>query len=71
MMAQGRDGNLYGTTPTGGVKSVGIVFKITTCGYSETILYQFDTTHGSTPNGGLVLGADGNLYGTTEFGGAN
>ncbi len=69
MMAQGRDGNLYGTTPTGGVKSVGIVFKITPSG-SETILYQFDTTHGSTPNGGLVLGNDGNLYGTTEFGGA-
>ena len=70
MMAQGRDGNLYGTTPTGGVNSVGIVFKITPAG-SQTILYQFDTTHGSTPNGGLVLGADGNFYGTTEFGGAN
>ncbi len=70
MMAQGRDGNLYGTTPTGGVNSVGIVFKITPAG-SQTILYQFDTTHGSTPNGGLVLGVDGNFYGTTEFGGAN
>ena len=70
MMAQGRDGNLYGTTPTGGVNNVGIVFKITPAG-SQTILHQFDTTHGSTPNGGLVLGADGNLYGTTKLGGTN
>jgi len=70
MMAQGRDGNLYGTTPTGGLNNVGIVFKVTPSG-NQTILYQFDTTHGSTPNGGLVLGVDGNLYGTTEFGGAN
>jgi uncharacterized repeat protein (TIGR03803 family) len=70
MMAQGRDGNLYGTTPTGGLNNVGIVFKVTPSG-NQSILYQFDTTHGSTPNGGLVLGVDGNFYGTTEFGGAN
>ncbi len=70
MMAQGRDGSLYGTTPTGGLNNVGIVFKLTTAG-NQTILYQFDTTHGSTPNGGLVLGVDGNFYGTTQLGGAN
>src|ERR1700689_1657771 len=70
MMAQGRDGNLYGTTPTGGLNNVGIVFKLTPSG-NQTILYQFDTTHGSTPNGGLVLGVDGNFYGTTQLGGAN
>jgi len=70
MMAQGRDGNLYGTTPTGGLNNVGIVFKMTPSG-NQTILYQFDTTHGSTPNGGLVLVVDGNFYGTTQLGGAN
>jgi uncharacterized repeat protein (TIGR03803 family) len=70
MMAQGRDGSLYGTTPTGGLNNVGIVFKLTPSG-NQTILYQFDTTHGSTPNGGLVLGVDGNFYGTTQLGGAN
>jgi uncharacterized repeat protein (TIGR03803 family) len=58
------------TTPTGGVNNVGIVFKITPSG-SQTILHQFDTTHGSTPNGGLVLGNDGNFYGTTQLGGAH
>jgi uncharacterized repeat protein (TIGR03803 family) len=70
MMAQGRDGNLYGTVPTGGVNNVGVVFKITPSG-SQSILYQFDTTHGSTPNAGLTLGNDGNFYGTTQLGGAH
>lgn len=70
VMAQGRDGNIYGTTATGGTNNVGIVFKITPTG-SFTVLRNFDTTHGSTPVGGLVLGTDGNLYGTTEFGGAH
>jgi uncharacterized repeat protein (TIGR03803 family) len=69
-MAQGQDGNLYGTTPTGGSSNVGTVFKITPTG-SLTVLFNFDITHGSTPNGGLVLGVDGNLYGTTEHGGAH
>ena len=70
MMAQGRDGNLYGTVPTGGVNNVGVVFKNTPSG-SQTILYQFDTTHGSTPNAGLTLGNDGNFYGTTQLGSAH
>ncbi len=34
------------------------------------ILAQFDDENGSTPNGPLVQGADGNLYGTTMLGGA-
>ena len=70
VMAQGRDGNLYGTAPTGGSSNVGVVFKLTPAG-TQTVIYNFDVTHGSTPNGGLTLGVDGNLYGTAEFGGAN
>jgi uncharacterized repeat protein (TIGR03803 family) len=70
IMAQGRDGNLYGVTPTGGANNKGLVFKITPMG-TLSVLHSFDVTHGSTPVGGLVLGTDGNLYGTTEFGGTN
>jgi uncharacterized repeat protein (TIGR03803 family) len=69
-MAQGQDGNLYGAAPTGGASNVGIVLKITPSG-GLTVLYNFDITHGSNPNGGLVLGLDGSLYGTTEHGGAH
>jgi uncharacterized repeat protein (TIGR03803 family) len=70
VMAQGRDGNLYGITTTGGANNVGSIFKITPTGV-QTTLFSFDTTHGSTPIGGLVLGLDGNLYGTAEGGGAH
>ena len=68
VMAQGRDGNMYGITTTGGTSNLGTIFKITPAG-TLTLLHSFDTTHGATPIGGLTLGVDGNLYGTTEFGG--
>jgi len=70
LMAQGRDGNLYGTIASGGTNGQGFVFQITPTG-TYKVLYNFDTTHGSTPIGGLALGVDGNLYGTTEEGGAH
>src|ERR1700733_5690402 len=70
IMAQGQDGNLYGITPTGGTSNVGVAFKISPTG-TQTVLYNFDVTHGSNPNGGLVMGTDGNFYGTSEHGGAH
>jgi uncharacterized repeat protein (TIGR03803 family) len=73
-LAQGRDGNLYGTTATGGANNgYGTVFKITPKG-TLTTLYSFcaqtNCTDGGVPEGGLVLGTDGNFYGTTASGGA-
>jgi uncharacterized repeat protein (TIGR03803 family) len=69
LVAQGRDGNLYSTSPKGGATNNGSVFKITPAGVL-TVLYSFDVTHGSLPYGGLTLGLDGNLYGTTYQGGS-
>lgn len=70
ILAQGRDGNLYGTTDGGGTSLMGTVFKITPAG-TFTTLYNFSGSDGQNPDGGLVLGTDGNFYGTTRFGGAN
>jgi len=68
-LAQGRDGNLYGTTLFGGTHNYGTVFKATLDG-TVTTLYNFDGTTGAYPQGGLTLATDGNFYGTTEKGGA-
>src|SRR5260370_25000148 len=62
-------GNLYGTTVTGGIAVYGTVFKLDTSG-KKTTLYEFTGgTDGEQPHGNLVLDANGNLYGTTEYGG--
>src|SRR6202042_1701998 len=71
-LIQGSDGNFYGTTGAGGATDDGTVFKITPSG-TETVLHAFAKTgsDGQTPYAGLIQGSDGNLYGTTYFGGAN
>ncbi len=72
-LVQGRDGNLYGTTSGGTTNSTaGTVFKMTPDGTLTTIYYfcsQPNCADGSTPVAGLVLGTDGNFYGTTSSGG--
>jgi uncharacterized repeat protein (TIGR03803 family) len=64
------DGNLYGTTSGGGFGcGCGTVFKITPGG-TETILFSFPGGQdGYDPFAGLTFGPDGNLYGTTFYGG--
>ena len=69
------DGTLYGTTAYGGGSSnckngCGTVFKVGKTG-KETVLYKFAGTDGSLPNGSLAQDKDGNLYGTTMWGGGH
>jgi uncharacterized repeat protein (TIGR03803 family) len=54
----------YGTTNQGGTNSLGTVFSVTPTG-TVTTLHSFNGTDGQYPAGALVLGTDGNLYGTT------
>jgi hypothetical protein len=61
------EGNLYGTT-IGDPAGYGNVFRLTPSGGSWTYTDLHDFVHGSGgagPNNGLVLDANGNLYGTT------
>jgi uncharacterized repeat protein (TIGR03803 family) len=73
-LVEGLDGNFYGTTAgsTGyGYYPNGTVFKISPRG-AFTNLYSFTGgTDGGSPYGTLVLGPDGNFYGTTAHGGSN
>jgi uncharacterized repeat protein (TIGR03803 family) len=65
----GTDGNFYGTTRGGGA-GYGMVFKITPKG-ALTMLHEFtgSPSDGQLPTGALIEAADGNFYGTTEYGG--
>ena len=64
-LVQGTDGNLYGTADDFGQYGLGTIFQIGTDG-TLTTLYSFPGgDDGGHPWGGLVQGADGNLYGTT------
>jgi uncharacterized repeat protein (TIGR03803 family) len=74
-------GALYGTTGSGGIATSddqegnGIVFKLTPPvkgqgAWTETIIYRFTGPDGSTPQGSLLLGQKGELYGTTYIGGS-
>jgi uncharacterized repeat protein (TIGR03803 family) len=70
-LVQGSDGNFYGETQDGGANGDGGVFKITPTG-TETVLWSFGGTgDGINGNSNLVIGADGNFYGTCSGGGAN
>jgi uncharacterized repeat protein (TIGR03803 family) len=70
-LIQGTDGNLYGTTGFGGSANVGTVFNIPLGGGTLKTLATFHGTNGSQPFAGLVQATDGNLYGTTGYGGAD
>ena len=73
-LAQAGDGAFYGTTLTGGTGGFGNIFKLVPGG-SFTSLVSFTgatgTNLGTSPNGTLVLGLDGAMYGTTSSGGVN
>ena len=67
------NGNLYGTTVNGGANGKGTIFEVSANG-GETVLYDFCSQRacrdGSMPKAGLIMDTQGNLYGTTFFGGA-
>jgi len=63
-------GNLYGVTYQGGANGSGVLFKISPKGV-ETVLHAFGSgSDGINPQGSLLLDSQGNLYGTTYFGGS-
>jgi hypothetical protein len=76
------EGNLYGTTLTGGGnpncspfgESCGVVFQLTPKsggGWTENVLYTFTGgADGGYSYNGLVIDGKGNLYGTTYLGGS-
>ncbi|MGC1192690.1 MAG: choice-of-anchor tandem repeat GloVer-containing protein, partial [Candidatus Binatus sp.] len=79
-----KQGNIYGTTALGGtsadfadlINGVGTVFELSPPGagggaWTEQVLWNFENngTDGFSPVGGVVIDPNGNIYGTTEYGG--
>jgi uncharacterized repeat protein (TIGR03803 family) len=63
-------GNLYGVTYGGGAYNAGTIFELEPNG-TKTSLYNFTGGNdGGTPGAGLLRDGKGNLYGTTQSGGA-
>ncbi len=68
----GKNGVLYGTTPSGGAYGFGTVFELTPSGkhYIERVVYSFKGgTDGALPWGALLADKNGTLFGTTFAGG--
>jgi uncharacterized repeat protein (TIGR03803 family) len=69
-LVQGLDGNFYGTTANGGKQQClggcGTIFKVTPEGTLTTVHSFLGVKHdGGNPMAGLVLGTNGNFYGST------
>jgi uncharacterized repeat protein (TIGR03803 family) len=75
-LVRDRSGNLYGSTSQGGAGNgsygLGTVFKLAPDG-TETVLHAFTGVSGSdgAGPGQLTIGRQGELYGTTSYGGTN
>jgi uncharacterized repeat protein (TIGR03803 family) len=67
------NGLLYGTAAGGGSNSLnyGTVFQVTTAGAVKALYSFTNGSDGSNPQGALIDGKDGHLYGTCAAGGSN
>jgi len=64
------NGNLYGTAVACGPSNAGIVWRVNKKG-TETVLHNFagGSSDGAYPEAGVIIDAQGNLYGDTTGGG--
>lgn len=65
------NGDLYGTANVAGDGIFGTVWELAAGSGTITVLASFNDTTGTFPEAGVTLDANGNLYGTTNAGGAS
>jgi uncharacterized repeat protein (TIGR03803 family) len=66
-----QSGTIYGTTAIGGAYGAGAVYELTPArgGWTESVLYSFDSSREGEPLSGVIFDESGKLYGTALFGG--
>jgi len=62
-LAEGKDGMLYGVAQYGGAAGTGGIYRIARDGSLFALLYSFPDA--AYPDGGVTVGSDGAVYGTT------
>jgi uncharacterized repeat protein (TIGR03803 family) len=69
------NGNIFGTTTTGGISGDGVVFEIAEPSNTYSTLFSFTGAGGAypgaDPQAGLISDGNGNLFGTTYAGGSS
>ncbi|HET6228254.1 MAG TPA: choice-of-anchor tandem repeat GloVer-containing protein [Bacteroidia bacterium] len=71
-LVEGDDGNLYGTTVYAGANSYGVLFQYVIATGAYNVKFDFDDAdNGASSQTALTKAQNGNLYGVTEYGGAN
>jgi len=80
LITEGPDGKIYGETIYGGVDGCngycgyGVLYRVNTDGSGFQVLHKYCSEKNCADGeygGELVVGTDGNLYGTTYYGGVN
>ena len=64
-------GDLFGTSNGGGANGVGTVYEVAAGSNTITTLAPFNGTNGNNVQAGLIEDGSGNLFGTSNGGGAN
>jgi uncharacterized repeat protein (TIGR03803 family) len=72
-LLQANDGNFYGMTSAGGASGFGTLFEYSPSTQTFSLIHSFagGATDGAEPQGNLIQGSDGNLYGLTQYGGVS
>jgi uncharacterized repeat protein (TIGR03803 family) len=70
-LIQAANGKLYGMTSSGGFAGAGVIFEYDITGNTYTKKVDFNSSDGGSPNGHLIAGANGKIYGMTLTGGTN
>jgi uncharacterized repeat protein (TIGR03803 family) len=72
ILIAGSDGYLYGTAASGGSSNGGAIFRVDQASGTTTLVHEFSNASGEIHSpGSLIEGADGILYGTSDFGGSS